>query len=185
MTTETFGFWCEGKNGKRRPVDRAAILRAHAAADPQINLAVEAFTSHFTFTAEFDDYLKEYGTEADYAGSCCVDFLIFDVDREIDVEAALVDTRRLVHSILSRYESLETENMLIFVSGGKGFHVGLPAPLWSPVHSVDFPAVARRFCETHAERAGVKIDTGVYSRTRLMRLPNTRHSKTGLYKRRI
>jgi hypothetical protein len=70
-----------------------------------------------------------------------------------------------------------------FVSGGKGFHLGIPTALWAPTASADFHAIARQFVETVAAAAGVAVDVGVFDRVRAFRAPNSRHPKTGLHKR--
>ena len=95
------------------------------------------------------------------------------------------DARRLASAILHRYSAaLDDDDLLIFFSGAKGFHFGLPT-FWGPAPSVTFHKAARRFAEALATAAGVSIDTSVYDKVRLFRAPNSRHPKTGLYKRRL
>ena len=66
--------------------------------------------------------------------------------------------------LVERY-AVDPGELLIFFSGSKGFHVGLPTALWSPPPSADFHrTVRRRFAENVAELAAVTIDTGVYDR---------------------
>jgi hypothetical protein len=48
-----------------------------------------------------------------------------------------------------------------------------------------FNQVCRTLAESLAAAAGVKIDSAVYDVNRILRLPNSRHPKTGLFKRRI
>jgi hypothetical protein len=74
--------------------------------------------------------------------------------------------------------------LLLFFSGSKGFHVGLPT-VWNPAPSPDFHRVARCLAERLAALAGVVIDRGVYDKVRAFRAPNSRHPKTGLHKRRL
>src|SRR5262249_11972201 len=57
--------------------------------------------------------------------------------------------------------------------------------LWNPEPSVNFNWVSRQFAETIAESVGVAIDRGVYDKVRPFRAPNSRHPKTGHYKRRL
>ena len=57
--------------------------------------------------------------------------------------------------------------------------------VWHPEPSPGFNGVAKRFCLDLAEAAGVTVDPMIYSKTRLFRAPNSRHPKTGLYKRRL
>ena len=75
--------------------------------------------------------------------------------------------------------------LLVFFSGFKGFHVGLPTALWSPEPSPSFHKTARQFAERIAEAAGVMIDRGVYNAVQPFRRTNSRHRKTGLHKRRL
>jgi len=73
--------------------------------------------------------------------------------------------------------------LLPFVSGGKGFHCGIPTALFAPTASPNFHAVARQFVESVATEAKVAVDVGVFDRVRAFRAPNSRHPKTGLHKR--
>jgi hypothetical protein len=70
----------------------------------------------------------------------------------------------------------------IYFSGEKGFHLSLVAlPGFHPL--VHVPAVVKLLCLTVAQNARVKVDPAIYDRQRLFRLPNTRHPRSGLYKR--
>ena len=63
---------------------------------------------------------------------------------------------------------------------------GLPLTLAGlPEPSELLHQVAKRFALALAEPLGVVIDAGVYDRVRIFRAPNSRHPKTGLYKRRL
>ena len=46
-------------------------------------------------------------------------------------QLALRDARRLAGAILERYRELDDADLLIFLSGGKGVHVGIPTA-WHP-----------------------------------------------------
>ena len=86
--------------------------------------------------------------------------------------------------ILHRYRTFDDDALLLFFSGSKGAHVGMPVT-WNPATSVTFHRTARRFAETLAAAIEVRIDAGVYDKVRLFRAPNSRHPKTGLHKRRL
>ena len=80
--------------------------------------------------------------------------------------------------------SLDDDDALLFFSGRKGYHVGLPT-FWNPAPSVTFHRAARRFAEEHRRRV-----RGEYRHWRLrqgasLSAPNSRHPKTGLHKRRL
>jgi len=102
--------------------------------------------------------------------------------RPDDLELALRDARRLAGAILDRYRELD-DDLLVFLSGGKVVHIGIPTSLWGPIPSSCFHETAKRFALAHGERAGVVVDGSIYTKTRLFRAPNSRHPKTGLFKR--
>src|SRR5262249_12108219 len=112
-------------------------------------------------------------------------FVWWDIDHPDEPERALSDARRLASAVLHRYPAaLDGDDLLLFFSGSKGYHVGLPT-FWGPAPCVTFHRVARCSAETVAAAAGVRIDTGVHDKVRLLRAPNSRHAKTGLHKRRL
>jgi hypothetical protein len=185
MSTPPYGFRVVGgKTAERRLVDHRAALAAYAACDPRAEVEREAFLSHFAFPVEFRRHLEAERSERGYTGPCGADWLYWDVDCPGDMKAALRDARRLAGAILERYRELDDDGLLIFLSGGKGLHIGVPTALWRPDPSPRFHDVARRFASAHAERAGVIADATIYSKTRLFRAPNSRHP-SGRYKRRF
>ncbi len=119
-----------------------------------------------------------------FDGPCWAPWLWFDIDRADNLDAALTDTRRLAAFAAERF-ALDGDGLLLFYSGSKGFHIGLPTSLWQPSPSTIFHRVCRQFAESIAERVGVTIDAGVYDRVRAFRAPNSKHPKTGLHKRRL
>jgi hypothetical protein len=102
--------------------------------------------------------------------------------RPADLGAALRDARRLCGALLDRYRDFD-DDPLIFLSGGKGVHIGVPT-VWHPELSPAFHSAVKHFCLDLAGAAGV-VDSTIYSKTRLFRAPNSRHPKTGLFKRRL
>ena len=72
----------------------------------------------------------------------------------------------------------------MYFSGSKGFHLFLELA-HRPPPAVGFCRTAKVLAEGVAANAGVTLDTGIYFENALIRLPNTRHPKTGLYKRRV
>jgi hypothetical protein len=185
MNIPCFGFRVLGHLAeKRRPVDWQAAFLGHAECDPRAELGREVFLSHFTFGQHFVDYLMREGSERGYNGPCGASWLFWDIDRPDDLALALGDARRLAGAILERYRELDDEDLLIFLSGGKGVHVGIPTS-WHPEPSPEFHSIARLFCLSLAEGASVAVDGSIYSKTRLFRAPNSRHPKTGLFKRRL
>lgn len=185
MTDAPYGFRIVGGcEGRRRLVDAGAAFAAYCRCDPAAQVDHEAYLSAFQFLTEFRDHLAATGSTKDYHGRCWSSQLWFDIDREGDLDAALLDARRLVGRLLQVYRSLDDDDVLAFFSGAKGFHVGAPLPA-DLAPSTSFHRVARRLAETIADQAGARIDTGVYDRVRAFRAPNSRHVRTGLHKRRL
>jgi hypothetical protein len=170
--------------GRRRLVDAADALAGYAACDPRAEVGREAYLSAFRFGADFRAYLAQTGSTKGFDGPCWTPFIWWDIDNVDDPQAALDGARRLASTILERYHALDDGDLLLFFSGSKGFHIGLPV-VWDAPPSLDFNRVARRFAEGFAHLAGVTIDTGVYDKVRAFRAPNSKHPKTGLHKRRL
>ena len=185
MNVMLYGFRVVGHRANaRRLVDWRAAFTAYAECDERATPDREAYLSHFQFGNDFKEHLEQAGSEKGYNGPCGTSWLFWDVDRT-DLEIALADTRRLVGGLLDRYRELDDDDLLTFLSGGKGFHVGIPCSIWNPEPSLRFHEVAKRFAFAHAERAGIVVDGLIYSKTRLFRAPNSRHPKSGLFKRRL
>jgi len=165
-------------------VDHHRAFVACCEADPRCEPHKESYLSAFQFGDDFAKHLKSTGSTKGFTGACWTDWVWFDIDREGDLKAAVDGTRRLVVAVVDRLGVAESD-VLVFFSGGKGFHCGLPTLLWTPEPGRDFHKITRRFCETIAEQAEVVIDSGVYDRVRCFRAPNSKHPKTGLHKRRL
>lgn len=182
--TLRLGFRVLGSaTSRRRLIDFDTALAAYAECDPKAEVDREAYLSAFSFGDAFRRHLTETGSTRGYDGPCSAPWLWFDLDGD-DLDATLTDARRLAVGILHRYRTLDDDALLLFFSGSKGAHIGLPIT-WRLAPSVTFHRAARRFAEALAAVAGANIDAGVYDKVRLFRAPNSQHPKTGLHKRRL
>ena len=185
MQSARYGFRIVGScRETRRLVDADAALSGYAACDEQAEVESESYLSAFQFGEDFRRHLELTGSTKGYAGPCWSPWLWWDIDREDDIEAATKDARRLASFLTDRYQ-IDGDALLIFYSGSKGYHVGLPTSLWQPRPSDVFNKLARRFAEHVAELLGIDVDAGVYDKVRAFRAPNSRHPKTGRHKRRF
>jgi len=165
----------------RALVRHADLLTAYA--DGAIEDEREAYLSHFAFGSEMQShYAANRQSVAGFAGPCWCRWLILDIDRA-DLVEALADARRLVSFIQQRYPETDG-NVPVYFSGNKGFHV-LVELANNPPPAVGFQHIAKTLAEAIAARAGVRIDSNIFDANHIIRLPNTRHPKTGLFKRRI
>ena len=146
--------------------------------------AVDAYRTWARFPEGFREHFEAHrdekhprGSVGGYAGPLYADFLPLDIDRE-DRADALEVARTLLQRLDARWD-VPLEAPRVSFSGNKGFHVLLPAALFSPapgdrLHLV-FRFMARKLFD------GLAFDEGVYDRTNLWRCANTRHGKSGLY----
>lgn len=170
----------------RRLVNWPAAFTGYAECDHRAEVDREAYLSAFTFGDDFRQRSDDWRVDVrGFSGPCGASWLWFDLDSEADLETALRDARRLCAGLVERY-AIDADDLLIFYSGSKGFHVGLPLSLCgSPRPSKVFNATCRALAQTLAERQRVTIDTAVYDRVRAFRAPNSRHPKSGRHKRRL
>ena len=173
-----------GRDQERRLTDFNAAFLAHLSNDDRADNDREVYLSSFLFSDDFREYLTTHGTTKGFTGPTWSSWLWFDIDREDDIDAAVTDARRLVRFLCERWQ-IDVDALLLFFSGSKGFHVGLPTTLWNAQPAVIFHHYAKHFATCLAGLAEVEIDTGVYDRVRLFRAPNSRHQKTGRHKRRL
>jgi hypothetical protein len=182
--TTRLGFRVLGSATSRRIlIDFDLALSAYAECQDKAEVNREAYLSAFTFGEDFRRHLADTGSTRGYDGPCAAPWLWIDLDGEA-LDAVLTSARRLAAVTLERFRTLDDDALLLFFSGSKGFHLGLPV-CWNPEPTVTFHRTARRFAESLAALAGVGIDVGVYDKVRLFRAPNSRHPKTQLHKRRL
>ena len=137
MMAYPYGFRILGNcTNPRRLVDAARALAAYAACDERAELDRESYLSAFQFGAAFRTHLKSTGSTKGYSGEIWTPWLWFDVDRD-DPQAATNDARRLSAACIERYGVVD-DDLFLFFSGSKGYHVGLPTALWAPQPSIMF-----------------------------------------------
>jgi hypothetical protein len=185
QTKFCFGFRVlGGRDQERKLIDWQTAFDAHLLNDERAQNHQECYLSCFLFSGQFCDYLQTQGTTKGFSGPTFSPWLWFDIDREHDIDRALTDSRRLVGFLCDRWH-IDAESLLLFFSGSKGFHVGVPTSLWFAQPDERFHAYVKHFALWLAQQAAVEIDTGVYDRVRLFRAPNSRHQRTGLHKRQL
>jgi hypothetical protein len=171
------------KNSSRRVIEHGRAFLAHSAVDPAAECGRESYLTSFQFDASLAAYFGGNGySERGYDGPCFADWMWFDLDNA-DPQMALTHARQLVATVLERYRKLDEDDLLLFLSGSKGFHVGIPTALWRATPGQGFNKVCKGLAEYLAALAGVGIDAGTYDLKQLFRAPNSRHPKTGLHKR--
>lgn len=190
-----FGFACQGVAVvQKQRIRWLETFKAACSCNPSIVNQTDFFLSLYLFDNGLIEHFRQTGNSiARYCGACWSLFHWFDIDRENDLEFALADVRRLVEYLTQTPDGSDvdsglivpdTESILIFFSGSKGFHVGVPIAVFGDEAKPgkEFPGRYKAAALEIARRAGVAVDKKVFDRQRLFRCPNSRHGKTGLYK---
>lgn len=180
-----YGFRILGScAGERRVVDWSDAFAGYASLDARAEVHREAYLSAFAYGEDFRSQLESTSSTKGFDGACWSPWIWADIDRQGALDRARLDAARLASFLADRFR-LDDDDLLIFFSGSKGFHIGLPTTLWEPEPAPTFNRTARRFAEGLAAVAPVTIDTGVYDKVRPFRAPNSRHPKTGRHKVRL
>ncbi len=174
------GFVVGSLAAGREVVQAERLFTALHELDDRIDTDREAYATVYQYPhRDYTEHVREIGSPKGYAGSAACCRLLWDIDRASDPEAALRDARTLARFVIDRYGE---SGFGVYFSGSKGYHLSLVAPCgFHPLPHM--PDTVKRLCLTVARHASVSVDAAIYDRQRLFRLPNSRHPKTGLYKR--
>lgn len=103
--------------------------------------------------------------------------LVFDLDSPKDLQAARIEAIELLARL--RKFNVEPDDVEIYFSGMKGFTL---------VVQLDREITPQQAAKIAIEKLGQgleTLDTGVYNASRILRVPNTKHQQSGLYKIRL
>lgn len=145
----------------------------------------ECYLSHFSYPQEAFEYFQRYrnlngkNSIAGYRGPCYAERIYFDIDSKSHDEA-IISCRRLIECLLSL--GFLVENLDVWFSGRRGFHIGINTSPWGLVPDINFNSWCKEICCDIADGARVEIDRSIYSKISLLRAPFSRHPETGLFK---
>lgn len=107
--------------------------------------------------------------------------LLFDIDSK-NVEESLLDTRKLL-DFFTKELDLQQEDIEVFYSGSKGFHILVNEKAVGIEPRTDNHKIQKHLASYLIHRLDTKtIDLAVYTLPRVIRLPNSVHAKTKAYK---
>ena len=178
----------DGIYNERILIESNPAFTAYCAVDARAEVEREGYLSAFCFAEDFGNHLASTGSTRGFSGPSWSPILWVDIDgpsKDIaGLTKAIESTRKFVSGTIERYH-LQDSTLLVFFSGSKGFHIGLPSSLWSSVPELDYHRHSRNMAESLASQFGIQIDASVYDRVRAFRAPNSRHPRTKLHKRRL
>jgi hypothetical protein len=143
--------------------------------------AFECYSTYLLFGKDLMDYVNEHGSVSGYDGKAFAYFLPIDVD-DPALEKALEIARRILLLLVENW-GLAPEAVRCYFSGSKGFHILLDGRVFGEVTpSRNLHYLFSKIREIIAKQANVNIDLSIRDKLRLIRLPNTLHQKSELYK---
>ena len=184
--------------GKFHLVDFAAHyqkgFRNHIVSIDEVPALVESFkrygcyATYFFYSDELLTYMSAQGsasTIAGYEGKVWAPFLPIDLDHP-DLAPALDAARHLSSFLLERWQ-LDPNGIQIYFSGFKGFHLMLDTRIFGKILPsknlpLIFDSMRRHLALEIPEPFRDTVDLAIKDRVRLLRLPNTIHEKSKLYK---
>jgi hypothetical protein len=184
--------------GKFHLVDFAAHyqkgFRNHIVAIGEVPALVESFkrygcyATYFFYSDELLTYMsaqQSAPTIAGYEGKVWAPFFPIDLDHP-DLLPALEAARRLTTFLLERWQ-IDPPAMQIYFSGSKGFHLMLDTRVFGKVLPsknlpLIFDSLRRHLALEIPEPYRGTVDLAIKDRVRLLRLPNTIHEQSKLYK---
>jgi Primase C terminal 1 (PriCT-1) len=189
--------------GKFNLVDFAAHyqtgFRNHIVPIDEVPALVESFkrygcyATYFFYADEVLTYMSAQAeasapTIAGYEGKVWAPFLPIDLDHP-DLAPALEAARHLSGLLLERWQ-VDPNAVQIYFSGAKGFHLMLDTRVFGKILPSKnlpllFDSLRRHLALEIPEPLRDTVDLAIKDRLRLLRLPNTVHEKSRLYKVRL
>jgi hypothetical protein len=146
------------------------------------------YATYFFFSDELLTYMSAQSgspTVSGYDGKVWAPFFPIDLDHPA-LEPALAAARRFASLVLDRWR-VDPRALQIYFSGSKGFHVMLDTRLFGRIAPskqlpLIFDSLRRHLAQELPEPLRQTVDLAIKDRVRLLRLPNTVHEKSKLYK---
>lgn len=135
------------------------------------------FKDTYSTIYEYDD--KDQN-RANFKAPIYIDLDIDDLEK--DFEKLKKDVLLLIRRLVIMF-CLNQDNISLFFSGSKGFHIVIPHEVFGFEFTKDINSKYKSLAlELKSYTITKSIDTRIYDNKRLFREPNTINSKTGLYK---
>jgi Primase C terminal 1 (PriCT-1) len=169
-------------------------FRNHIVAIDEVPPLVDSFEHYGCYATYFfysDEVLTYMSTQesaptiAGYEGKVWAPFFPIDLDHP-DLLLALEAARRLTAFLLERWQ-IDSSAIQIYFSGSKGFHLTLDTRVFGKILPsknlpLIFDSLRRHLALEIPEPFRDTVDFAIKDRVRLLRLPNTIHEKSKLYK---
>jgi hypothetical protein len=153
--------------------------------------AWDCFATWLRFREDLQDYTRENlspqtgkPSVAGYPGPAWAEFLPFDFDDGRDPAKAVAEAAHFVRHWEKEWK-ISPEALRIYWSGMKGISIEVPGILFGGFEPcTEIAGYLRALAAMMAPNAET-LDTKIYEKMRLWRVPNTKHGGSGLYKVRL
>ncbi len=154
--------------------------------------AVDCFTTWLRYDKGMLDYAWENPSPktgkppsvSAYPGTALADFVPYDFDCKGNPGKALAEAAGYVR-IWEKEWGLPPETLRIYFSGMKGVSIEAPADLFGGFEPAEDIAARLKRLAIKMTPDATTLDTSIYEKMRLWRVPNTKHGESGLYKVRL
>jgi len=151
------------------------IAQMEALSEAEIFKAVKGQRSRFISTYYYNkEHFDKFTQTKSVAGITDVktDKIWFDLDSDDGGEQARLDSIELVHRLLKCFP---IEAIDVYYSGNKGIHIILKHD--KELTRSEVEAITQKFSS-----GLTSFDSSLYDQNQILRVPNTKHEKSGLYK---
>jgi KaiC/GvpD/RAD55 family RecA-like ATPase len=157
--------------------DKGKLLPIDQIESNVLDRTVDWYCSTFIYGEDAFEYFQTHNNSVNgYTGEVYTDTLYWDLDAEGDYKKAHSNLMKLAYKLADL--GLD-KGLRVYFSGNKGFHLFLETTRkFTPIETANI-------CYNLAKDADVDpdvFDASVYNVNRILRITNTRHQKSGLYK---
>lgn len=159
-----------GANKQRNHLYKAHEISKYYTADDE-----DVLISVFYYGDEAKQYFQEHCSLAGFRGEMTAPYLLFDIDAD-NLPEACRETQRLIGDL----EKKGINNYKISFSGRRGFHVVIDSSYFGGFESSS--VLPQKFLALSMRLTTAQIDKAIYKHLGMVRVGNTKHPKSGLYK---
>jgi KaiC/GvpD/RAD55 family RecA-like ATPase len=142
----------------------------------------EFYVSMFPFDNSILNYVKTNGSIKGHKGKHFCDYILIDIDCEDDIDQSRIDAIEAIKRLNQLYE-INPDELFIWFSGNKGFHIALISKLFGQLDPAEnINEIVKGFVKHSMQSIDSNIDYAIYENHRIIRVENSLHKKSQLYK---
>lgn len=141
----------------------------------------ELYITMFPFDNSIINYIETNGSIKGHKGKHYCDYILIDIDCEDDIDKSKTDAIQVVKRLNALYD-INPDELYIWFSGNKGFHIAIISKMYGVIEpSEQIGEIVKGFVK-HSMQGIESVDTAIYENHRIIRVENSLHKKSQLYK---